>query len=292
MDSMHFCTTPFISVFVAYLVFFPSLAGAIDCSSLPQTVRPVILPLSNCTTLAHDNVVPVASTWGLSITLASPPQELCVMPSVFTNNTFIPTVEVCSSDNTSTFAACTSRRGGLLDIATSGANFTAITASNDSPPDVNWAAIDPTNMYSRKGDISLRLPYDISIPVDPIKTIEGGQKHNVGHFGLSISAPILQLLSDMKGLVKGWALDAGSQSVSDPREGYLIIGGYDPQRVGAYTKNYTLTDTQTSGRVCSLYVTITELILSRPETDDVTLISMGEEIPACIDPCKCHSETP
>jgi len=176
-------------------------------------------------------------------------------------------------------------------MASSGANFSSISASDDLPPDINWAAIDPTNAYSREGYLPLRLPSDVSVPTFPIKTIEGGQNHNAGHFGLSESAPILELLSDQIGIVPGFGLDVGSQSVSDPRDGYLIIGGYDPQRIGAYTKNYTVTNIQTSGRDCSLPVTITELVLSRPGVSDVTLISAGEEIPACIDPCKCNSET-
>jgi hypothetical protein len=274
--------TAFIAAFSA---FSASLAQARDCSSLPQTVKPVILGLSNCTSRSHDQV-PTANAWGIAIVLGNPPQEICVSPSVFTNNTFIPTVQVCQSDNQTTFATCTSRRGGLLDEATSGANFSSIDAANDSPPDSNWGAIDSTNAVTRRGTIDVRLPSDISLSQFPIKTIEGGQNHNEGHFGLSESSPILQYLSDQQGLVPGFALDAGSQSVTNPREGYLIIGGYDPERIGAYTKNYSLVTTQRSGRICTLYVTITELVLSRPGVEDLPLISRGEQMPACIDPCK------
>jgi hypothetical protein len=283
------CTAS-LAVVAACSAFFTSVAQARDCSSLPQNVKPVIIALSSCSTLAHDQV-PIANSWGFAITLGNPSQQICVVPSVFTNNTFIPAVQACQSDNQTTFPTCTSRCGGLLNETTSGGNFSSISAADDLPPDSNWAAIDPTNSLTREGTIGMRLPSDISVPQFTFKTIEGGQNHNEGHFGLSESAPILQYLSDQQGLVSGFALDAGSQSVTNPRDGYLIIGGYDPQRVGAYTKDYSLVTTQRSGRICTLYVTITKLVLSRPGVDPLSLITQGEQIPACIDPCECFSRT-
>jgi hypothetical protein len=208
------------------------------------------------------------------------------MPSTFTNNTFIPVVQACTTDQSMSLNACASRRGGLLDKDASGANFVAI-SSTDTPEDVNWVAIDPNNSLTRKGTIALQLPSDVSFSQFPAKDIEGGQNHNMGHLGLGQTSTLLQQLSEEKGLVTGFGLDAGSQSYTNPRNGYLIAGGYDRQKVGASFKNYTVANSQTSGRICSLQVTITQLVLSRPGLEDVVLISRGEQMEACIEPCKC-----
>ncbi|CAG8681214.1 10840_t:CDS:2, partial [Acaulospora colombiana] len=95
---------------------------------------------------------------------------------------------------------------------------------------------------------------------------------------------LLQQLSDRKGVVKGFGLDAGSPSYTNPRDGHLIVGGYDKVRVSASFKDYNISDTQISRRICPLQVIITELILSRPGIEDVILSSRGEQIPACIEP--------
>ncbi|CAG8683403.1 12207_t:CDS:2, partial [Acaulospora colombiana] len=257
-----------------------------ECSSLPPDVKPIAFTLTNCTLQGHGQVPDVLS-WGLQVTLGSTapgslPQEMCLMTSTFTNNTFIPTVKACSTDNTTQFATCATRRGGLFD--SSGSSLTAISSASDLPPDVNWAAIDPGNSVTEKGTIPLQLPSEISLPQFPFKTIEGGQNHNTGHLGLGRSSPLLQQLSDEKGIVAGFGLDAGSQSQSPPRDGHLILGGYDRQKVGSSVKDYNVTHSQTSGRICSLQVTITELVLQRPGLEDTVLISRGQQMEACIEP--------
>ncbi|PVF92310.1 hypothetical protein CPB86DRAFT_791292, partial [Serendipita vermifera] len=254
-----------------------------ECSSLPPNPKPIVFTLSNCTLQGHGDV-PDVESWGLQVTLGSPPQEMCLMTSMFTNNTFIPTVKACSTDQTTDFRTCATRRGGLLDPSSSGSSFGAISSSNDSPPDVNWGAIDPGNSVTEKGTIPLNLPSEISFSGFPIKTIEGGQNHNTGHLGLGRSSPLLQRLSDEKGIVSGFGLDVGSQSHLNPRDGHLIVGGYDRQKVGSSFHDYTVTNSQTSGRICSLLVTITELVLQREGLNDSVLISRGEQIPACIEP--------
>ncbi|KAG8806803.1 hypothetical protein FRC17_004805, partial [Serendipita sp. 399] len=240
--------TSALFVVATLIAFSTTLVLAKKCPSFPPNIPPNITPLAlalaNCTALPHDNV-PGANSWGIAINVGSPLQDLCMLPSTFTNNTFIPTVEVCSRDQTTSLATCASRRGGLLEMASSGASFSSISEVDDHPPDVNWVLhIDETYEYTQKGNITLSLPSEVSLPNFRIKTIEGGQRHNVGHFGLSQSSPVLQRLFDERGLVKGFALDAGSQSSSHPRDGHLILGGYDPRKMGAFIKNFTLTNIQ------------------------------------------------
>jgi hypothetical protein len=274
----------FLFAFVGATTFLATRSVAMDCSSPSGNVAPLYFPLSNCSTQAHGDV-PIADSWGLAVALGDPPQELCVVPSMFTNSTFVPTVEVCNSDDTISFPTCTSRRGGLLDVSVSGANFGPIPL-NDVPPDLNWPAVDPDNSVTEKGNISLRLPVDTSISQYPLKIFRGGQRHNAGHLGLASSSVLLQQISAHTGVVTGFGLDAGSQSTANPREGHLIVGGYDKTRVSASFKDYNISSIQMSRRICPLQVTITELVLSRPGVEDVILSSKGEQIPACIEPCK------
>jgi hypothetical protein len=54
-------------------------------------------------------------SWGLQVGIASPPQEVCLVPSTVVNNTVIMTTEISTNDNSSTLAQCDSRRGGLFN---------------------------------------------------------------------------------------------------------------------------------------------------------------------------------
>ncbi|PVF91007.1 hypothetical protein CPB86DRAFT_820853 [Serendipita vermifera] len=256
------------------------LSSGKQCSS--SDVTPVLFSLSTCTLQGHGDV-PDIESWGLQVTLGSTPQEMCLMPSMFTNNTFVPTVKACNTDQTTKFPACATRRGGLLDPSSSGSSFSAI-SSNDSPPDVNWAIIDPGNSVTEKGNIPFHLPSDVFFSQFPIKTIEGGQDHSTGHLGLGQNSPFLQQLHNDKGTMIGFGLDAGSRSSTNPRDGHLIAGSFDRWKVGPTVKEYKITNSQTSGRICALQVTITELVLQRPGLDDTTLISKGEQVTACIEP--------
>jgi hypothetical protein len=65
----------FWRVALAFYLYVIPLRAAADCP------RPVSVPISNCTTQPHGVVNTSADTWGLLISVGSPPQELCVSPS-------------------------------------------------------------------------------------------------------------------------------------------------------------------------------------------------------------------
>lgn len=78
---------------------------------------------------------------------------------------------------------------------------------------------------------------------------------------------------------------AGSLPISRPRDGHLVIGGYDAASLAGPFTNYSMSDATTAGNhVCPLQVVVEQLLLIRPELPDIELSSEGTPITSCIEP--------
>jgi len=130
---------------------------------------------------------------------------------------------------------------------------------------------------------------DNSIPEYPIGIITSGDQQNVGHLGLPTDSQFLHYAVD-DGLIaqKGFGLNAGSQSVVNPRAGSLILGGYDQASIDGVVSHFPIGDVSSSERECPLQVTINQLALRIPSAagtfTDINLTSPGIFVPACIEP--------
>ncbi|KAF7510332.1 hypothetical protein GJ744_006828 [Endocarpon pusillum] len=198
-------------------------------------------------------------------------------------------VDVCRPDNrpNTTLDQCRSRRGGLLDVAAMGSSFIPI-ATSSLVPDDGWRKfMDPSQPFQQAGKTTLDLPSDASIEM-PVAIVTEGQNHTTSELGLGLSSVFLQSLVDA-GLIAArvFGLNAGSQSTAQPREGSLVLGGYDTASISShfteYPMDYPLLK-EISNRVCPLQVKIRKLILRPADGDDITLSDEGSEIDACIEP--------
>jgi hypothetical protein len=135
---------------------------------------------------------------------------------------------------------------------------------------------------------------DLRIQDQSVTMLQGlisqGQQHTMSHLGLAEASTLLESLKDANLIgAKSWGLDAGSQSFTAPRNGSLILGGYDAASFneGWFTYNIP-TSNLVRERSCPLQVEITEMAFTvRTEgkkSTTKTSASGGHPFTACIEP--------
>ena len=144
------------------------------------------------------------------------------------NDTFLVASGACDGEkqlNGSRPAQCLSRKGGYVNL-------------NQLP------SVDPVGLEeNNKGwknitsvDASDPFKYAVRAPLqlrDQQVTfrqgiIDSGLQHTTSHIGLAETSTFLQSLKDT-GLIgaRSWGLNSGSQSYATPRDGSLVLGGFD-----------------------------------------------------------------
>lgn len=119
-----------------------------------------------------------------------------------------------------------------------------------------------------------------------VAVITKGVNFTAGHLGLGQHSLLLQHLKD-SGIIPtlGFGLNAGSQSTQNPRDGNLVLGGYDAASVTSSFTTYPMDYEETlAGRYCPLQVHIQGLQLLLEGLDPIQLIGEGDGHAACIEP--------
>jgi hypothetical protein len=207
----------------------------------------------------------------------------CLLAAQVVNNTVITEIEICNSDHSSNFNQCISRRGGTFnfDVSTSSYSNASLESLASDP---EWNSLNPPFGAAGNGTLGLA---STSLQHFLIAIALQGQNLNANQLGLANNSVLLHsLVFAGKLLSLSFGLFAGSQSVSKPRDGHIVFGGYDNALVNGQFSNYSMSNTTLVGsRVCSLEVIVTKLTLRRPGvTTDVQLLSDGNLMPSCIEP--------
>jgi len=249
--------------------------------------------LRNCTVYAANQ--PVVQSWGVLLGVGGS-TELCAMPSTVVNSTLLQSSEICSdkwlrvenANTTMTAAQCRSRRGGF------------VTAKDLPPASADGLdALNPGWVSLMDDDSLTTFQYatqaTLQIRDESITMIEGliseGQQHTTSHIGLGDKSVLLQSLKDAELIgAQSWGLNAGSQSYLLPRDGSLVLGGYDESSLGGPFFNYSISNPITlNNRYCPLQVSITGMTLkisngngSAPQSKVV--YSVANKLPTCIEP--------
>jgi len=268
----------FKAILVCVICCFSADANA-DCSTAPP--KPFLLPLSNCTIPPNIDFQYGVDSWGLQLSIAS--QNLCAVPSCFVNNTVITETELCTKDSSSTLPQCISRRGGTFNDEQSSSSYSNISVQSLAPDDV-WDLLNPP--FGGAGNATIQLPSGITIPDFPIALVVEGQNLNANQLGLANTSVLLHsLVSAGLSSTMSFGLFAGSQSITQPRDGQIVFGGYDAALVDGSFTNYSMSNTTVTGdRPCSLEIDILGLTLRLPNGSDVDLLSPAELMPSCIEP--------
>lgn len=112
----------------------------------------------------------------------------------------------------------------------------------------------------------------------------------MSHIGLAETSTLLQSLKD-EGLIgtRSWGLDSGSQSSAAPRNGSLVLGGYDASKLDGGWITFPIPESNlVRKRSCPLQVSITEMSftvhVSRDGTKTKTPVKGDNPLVACIEP--------
>lgn len=82
-----------------------------------------------------------------------------------------------------------------------------------------------------------------------------------------------------------FGLFIGSQSIMQPRDGYIVFEGYDAALADGAFANYLISNTIVmDGYPYSLKIDVLGLTLRLLDSDDVELLSPAELMPSCIEP--------
>jgi hypothetical protein len=251
-----------------------------DC--VDTSPKPFLVPLSNCTIPPSINFPYGVDSWGVEINIAG--QQLCAVPSCVVNNTVITETEICTKDSTSDLAQCISRRGGTFNFAAPNPSYSNMSIQSLAPDPV-WDSFNPP--FGAAGNATIQFSSDISLPHFPLAIALEGQNLNANQLGLANDSELLHsFVSSGMSSSMSFGLFAGSQSISQPRDGHIVFGGFDVALIDGPFNNYSMSNTTIAGnRVCSLEIIVQQLTLRRPGVaDDVQLLGEGTLMPSCIEP--------
>lgn len=270
---------------IAALLAYTSMALE-NC--LPPTIH---LGLQNCTfSVANQTEV---ESWGVLLGVGRS-EQLCGMVSTVVNSSMLQSSEVCSEDwlsignFTMTPAQCRSRRGGFV------MRNNLPEASTDGLAELNpgWTtfmAVDDITPFQFAAKPALQLRDESVTMLTGL--ITQGQQHTTSHIGLAEESTLLRSLKD-SGLIAAtsWGLNAGSQSYLFPRDGSLVLGGFDESSVDGPFFTYNITKpNMLNNRPCPFQIEVTGMTLevsSGDGSDPVSrsFYSKANSLRVCIEP--------
>ena len=115
---------------------------------------------------------------------------------------------------------------------------------NATCPDPVSNTFNPT--FGGAGTATIEFPSDISLPNFPIAIALQGQNLNANQLGLD-SVLLHSFVSSSITSSMSFGLFAGSQSISRPRNGHIVFGGYDASLLAGPFSNYSMSDTPQAG---------------------------------------------
>jgi len=252
---------------------------------------------TNCT--VQDPVLLDANSFGIKIGVGGA-GDLCVVPSTVVDSVFLTAKGICNEDQLTTLdgvrmsqAACRSRRGAWLDTGIADVKASANEGEIQGLANINKGWLELGNKITQVAHPTLILAQQ-EVPLT-VGLITEGQMSTNSHLSLAGGSTLLAALVD-KGLIgsKSWGFYAGSQSVTAPRTGSLVLGGYDENALAGKFYDYNVgTQEKVGDRWCPLQVKVTGLSIkphilklnnSQPEPTEQILVDKSGGWPACLEP--------
>ncbi|KAH0548106.1 hypothetical protein GP486_008164, partial [Trichoglossum hirsutum] len=244
-----------------------------SCSS-PQFTA----PLSTCTFASG------ATSYGIIVEVGGPPtpQRLCLAPSTLVNSTIVSVDSLC--DPHLTRRECESLHGGLFDKKQSSTwKDVLLPQYNSTRQEGAWAHLNPSGIVDVGYD-TLRIPggnevalYGFGIALDASPK---------GTLGLGTESLFLdEVVTKGYAPSQSWSLDVGSQSVAHPRDGELVVGGYNKGRADGNFAWQNISDLS-GGQPCPLRTSIKEMSIIMEDGKEKPLLSSSGPVDACIEPYK------
>jgi hypothetical protein len=240
------------------------------------------IPLRNCT---FDSG---AISWGCLVEVGSPGQRLCLVPSTVSNSTLLSKQSLCNISNaTSTTRQCESIRGGFFDESQSRTwQNSSLDSFNDTRANPTWDHFNPEGKITRVGYDTLHFPDAVAQTIYGygFALNERGNQSNAGMLGLGVDSLFLESVDGSGNRTpKSWSLDSGSQSVQNPREGQVVIGGQNQGRIdGSFL--WSNISNLSGDRACPLRTKVTSMTITLKDGSVKPLMASSETTEACIEP--------
>ncbi|KAM7216067.1 hypothetical protein V8F06_008540 [Rhypophila decipiens] len=258
-----------------------SLLPVTDAQSTSCTNATFAVKLRNCTFESG------VTSWGNLIEVGTPPQRLCLVPSTVINSTLVSQESLCLVSQTLEPHKCEALRGGFFNENSSSTwTDVSLVKYNDTRSNPTWEHFNPPG-FTKVGYDKIVFP-NTDPPVDlygaGIALNQYGNNSNAGMIGLGINSVFLNDgVRQGRAGSKSWSLDAGSNSLVKPREGEMVIGGYNSARTdGSFS--WSNVSNMAGDRPCPLRTRITEMSVTLGDGSIVPIISSAETADACIEP--------
>ncbi|KAK3395176.1 hypothetical protein B0H63DRAFT_462773 [Podospora didyma] len=285
VDGGHSFDTPTLTKLWRFL-------GYSDPCQVSMLPLPLSLNLGDCTVLGQSGGR--VFSWGARISLGFENQdyEICALPSTMVGSTLIMTPMTCSTDVLSagnmTISQCVSRRGGFVGTESTWERL-AQQGVSGSTHETRVSNLPWPNGEESSVEVRLDRPLHLA-NTSTSSTVAGlvteGQRFTSSQLGLSPwnSDSLDYLRTSGRIASRSWGLDAGSQSISNPRRGRLVLGGYSP---GVRTYNFETFPMaketfSSSSRSCPLRLSLQSVLLKTG--DGAPDIELARDLDTCIEP--------
>lgn len=246
-------------------------------------------------------------SWGVLFQIGNRPQRVILVPSTVTNSTLLNqnlAGGLCDLSNTTIQNQCESIRGGFFNQNASSTWQPAdLKTSNISREEPTWEHFNqPKDVPGTLGiapiteigydDIRIRGNTDFVLRGAGLALNQRGNQSNAGMLGLGLDSVFLDdVVAQNRSPSRSWGLDSGSRSDSRGRQGELVIGGWNEQRVDGEWFEFDIDPGKfdAGARSCPLLVKMAELTLISEDGENSTeLMESAYSIDACVEPYDNH----
>jgi len=194
---------------------------------------------------------------------------------------------LCEVSDTLQPHKCEALRGGFFN-ENSSSTWTgdALSTYNDTRISPTWDHFNPPG-FTKVGYDKIVIPNtdnNVALYGAGIALNQYGNNSNAGMLGLGKDSVFLNdAVRQAHSGSKSWSLDAGSNSLVKPRDGELVIGGYNAARTDG-SISWSNVSNMAGERPCPLRTTITEMTVTLDTGETINIQSSAEKVEACIEP--------
>lgn len=207
------------------------------------------------------------------------------MPSTVLNSTLVSQQSLCVISNTLEPHKCEALRGGFYNENSSSTWIDGLSQGyNDTRSNPTWDHFNPPG-FTKFGYDKINFPNtNVALYGAGIALNQYGNNSNAGMIGLGKDSVFLNdAVMQTRAGSRSWSLDAGSQSLDKPRNGELVVGGYNAGRTdGSFS--WSNVSNMAGDRPCPLRTKITHMSITLSNGDVVPIQSNAEVVEACIEP--------
>ena len=207
------------------------------------------------------------------------------MPSTVINSTLVSQESLCTVSDTLEPRKCEALRGGFFN-ENSSSTWVDVSLSdyNNTRSNPTWNHFNPPG-FTKVGYDKINFPNtDVTLYGAGIALNQIGNNSNAGMIGLGKDSVFLNdAIRQQRAGSRSWSLDSGSQSLIKPRNGELVVGGYNAGRVDGSFSWSDVSD-MAGDRPCPLRTKITQMSVMLGNGKVIPIKSSAEVIEACIEP--------